>query len=404
MYRTTFNLHKLVSGPFANALTVCLCSEAYSPFRKTTSSMRLRCTDFSVRGRRHACVCIFLIENSAKAGERMLKKNTREIRFVRMTLLQKVKNSKEEPHIFQSSVNGQDALKECFSRLQQQYEKDPRSLNYLRNNNKLRRAIRCLSFGEDGLLTILWSIGDKDTTNPSFWHDTTDQIRSVSAAEDERVACSGHMVLSFEHVPQVGGYIACMEEVSQLGAMSIEETLNYFFSRYISIQRQDEAEPDKANELVVRVRIDPLASRDFEEAMMGRKPLAIIAETSGTASAFDEKYERIEKQSCTIKVGSSSTLEEFCNIFRALQSERKYKKYTIRYEDASKAKRSMSVSDSELEEHDLATYLFSQRDQIRIDVPIEQCCREIHTELERKMKALLLQEQKYVLRNYSEPQ
>ena len=51
---------------------------------------------------------------------------------------------------------------------------------------------------------------------------------------------------------------------------------------------------------------------------------------------------------------------------------------------------------------DLETYLFSQRDQIRLEVSIEQCCREIHAELERKMKDLLLKEQDYVLRNYSE--
>lgn len=332
----------------------------------------------------------------------MLKKNIREIRFVRISLLQKIKGSKEDTHEFQSSVNGQGALKECFLRLQRQYEKGPQSLNYLRNNGKLRRAIRRLSFGKDGFLTILWSVGDKDTTNPSFWHDTTDQIRSVSAADDERVACSGHMVLSFEYMPQLGGYIACMEEVSQLGATSIEETLNFFFSKYISIRRQDDTNPAKTYALTVRVRIDPLASRDFEEAMMGRKPLAIVAETDGTTSAFDEKFERMDKEFCTIKVKNSSTLEDFCNIFRSLKREKKYKKYTIKYEDANKAKRSMSVSDSELEEHDLETYLFSQRDQIRLEVSIEQCCREIHTELERKIKDLLLKEQDYVLHNYSE--
>ena len=332
----------------------------------------------------------------------MLKKNSREIRFVRISLLQKIKGSKEEAHKFQSQVNGKDALTECFLHLQRQYEKDPQSLNYLRNNGKLRRAIRRLSFGEDGILTILWSVGDKDTTNPSFWHDTTDQIRSVSVADDERVACSGHMVLSFEYMSQLGGYIACMEEVSQLGATSIEETLNFFFSKYISIQRQDDVDPDKAYDLAVRVRIDPLASRDFNEAMMGRKPLAIVAETAGTATAFDEKFERVDKESCTVKVKGASTLEEFFNIFRYIRGERKYKKYTIRYEDANKDKRSISVSDSELEEHDLETYLFSQRDQIRLEVSIEQCCREIHAELERKMKDLLLKEQDYVLRNYSE--
>lgn len=332
----------------------------------------------------------------------MLKKNSREIRFVRISLLQKIKGSREEAHEFQSPVNGQDALKECFSQLQKQYEKDTQSLNYLRNNGKLRKAIRRLSFGEDRLLTILWSVGDKDTTNPSFWHDTTNQIRSVSAADDERVACSGHMVLSFDYMPQLGGYIACMEEVSQLGAMSIEETLNFFFGKYISIRRQNESEPDKTYELAVRVRIDPLASRDFEEAMIGRKPLAIVAETAGTARAFDEKFERVDKESCTIKVKGTSTLEDFCDIFRYLKSEKKYKKYTIRYEDANKAKRSMSVSDSELEEHDLEIYLFCQRDQIRLEVAIEQCCREIHAELEKKMKGLLLKEQDYVLCNYSE--
>lgn len=326
----------------------------------------------------------------------MLKKNSREIRFVRISLLQKIKGSKEEAHKFQSQVNGKDALTECFLHLQRQYEKDPQSLNYLRNNGKLRRAIRRLSFGEDGILTILWSVGDKDTTNPSFWHDTTDQIRSVSAADDERVACSGHMVLNFEYISELGGYIACMEEVSQLGAMSIEETLNFFFSKYISIQRQDEVDPDKAYDLAVRVRIDPLASRDFEEAMKDRKPLAIVAETAGTASAFDEKFERVDKESCTIKVKGESSLEEFCNIFRFLKGERKYKKYTIRYEDANKAKRSMSMSDDELEEHDLETYLFSQRDQIRLETPIEQCCKEIHKELESKMIKLLENEKELV--------
>ena len=63
----------------------------------------------------------------------------------------------------------------------------------------------------------------------------------------------------------------------------------------------------------------------------------------------DEKFERVDKESCTIKVKGTSTLEDFCDIFRYLKNEKKYKKYTIRYEDVNKIKRSMSVSDSELE-------------------------------------------------------
>lgn len=159
----------------------------------------------------------------------LLKKNNREIRFLQLTLQQKIKNPREEAHEFQAPIDERDPLEACMLQLQQKYVEDPKNLSCLRNKDKLRHAIRSFSFDEEGrLLTILWGVGDKDTTNPSIWNDSTDLSRTVEVADDERVACTGHMVLSLAYMPQLRGYMACMEEIQQLGASNLENVLNNF--------------------------------------------------------------------------------------------------------------------------------------------------------------------------------
>ena len=335
----------------------------------------------------------------------LLKKNNREIRFLQLTLQQKIKNSREEAHEFQAPIDERDPLEACMLQLQQKYAEDPKNLSCLRHKDKLRHAIRSFSFDEaDRLLTILWGVGDKDTTNPSIWNDSTDLSRTVEVADDERVACTGHMVLSLAYMPQLRGYMACMEEVQQLGASNLENVLNHFFRQHISLQRQDEVDSHKAYPLAVRVKIAPLASRDFEEAMRGRRPIAIVAETAGTSSRFDEKFERTEKEYCMLKANRGASFAEFKERLRGLHQERRFKRYTIKYEELNKTQRSLSVNDSDLAQHDLDTYLFSQRDQFNLDRSIEQFCDEIHEELERKMKASLLAEQRKLLEEYQDPQ
>ena len=335
----------------------------------------------------------------------LLKKNNREIRFLQLTLQQKIKNSREEAHEFQAPIDERDPLEACMLQLPQKYVEDPKNLSCLRNKDKLRHAIRSFSFDEEGrLLTILWGVGDKDTTNPSIWNDSTDLSRTVEVADDERVACTGHMVLSLAYMPQLRGYMACMEEIQQLGASNLENVLNNFFRQHISLQRQDEVDSNKAYPLTVRVKISPLASRDFEEAMRGRRPIAIVAETAGTSSRFDEKFERTEKEYCMLKANRGASFAEFKERLRGLHQERRFKRYTIKYEELNKTQRSLSVNDSDLAQHDLDTYLFSQRDQIDLDRSIEQFCDEIHEELERKMKASLLAEQRKLLEDYQDPQ
>ena len=329
----------------------------------------------------------------------MLKKNYREIRFLKLTLLQKIQNSREEAHEFRGLIDGREPLEICLSQLQQKYAEDSNQLNHLQKKGRLRYAIRGFSSDENGCLTILWAVGDKDATNPGAWDDYTNQSRSMELGDHERVACTGHMVLSLTYMPQLCGYIACMEEIAQLGSSSLETVLNCFFRKYVSIKRKDETDPHKTHDLVVSVEIAPLASRDFEEVMMGRRPFAIVAETADSVSGFDENFERIEKEYCTLKAQKGTPLQEFKKMLNNLRRERRYQRYTIKYVEINKAQRSLSVSDSDLDQHDLDTFLFSQRDQINLDNSIEQFCKEIHKELERKMRASLLAEQRRILKD-----
>ena len=49
----------------------------------------------------------------------LLKKNNREIRFLQLTLQQKIKNSREEAHEFQAPIDERDPLEACMLQLQQ---------------------------------------------------------------------------------------------------------------------------------------------------------------------------------------------------------------------------------------------------------------------------------------------
>lgn len=328
----------------------------------------------------------------------MLKKNRRDVRFIKITLQSKTKNSSEELQDLPAEINGHSPLRVCLSQLYTQINNTEKPLSYPRNNGKLNRALRCISFDDNDFVTLLWGIGDKDTVNPCFWNDTTDSAREEQAKDGEKVACSGHVIISLQYMPQIAGYMACLEEVPNLSSTSLAEALNHLFNRYVHIFREDESDSNAPLQQTVRVNIETLASRSFDEAMMGgRCPIEIIAETTILGENFDENFSRSEKSLVRLKAKPDTLLEVFKQKFTAFRrANRGYQKYSIKYREADKTERTLVAENGFGDADSLDSYLFIHRDIISLDEEIKQFCPTIHSELEQKMKTLVSVEQRYL--------
>lgn len=327
----------------------------------------------------------------------MLKKKTRNVRFLKITLTHKRKNSKEIPRTLKQLINDNDPLKECLCQLASKLNASQESLIHKTQQEQICRALRRLSF-DGSCVTMLWGTGDKGTADPCFWNDVTDEVREEQAGDKERVSCSGHMVISLNYMQQLDGYMACVEDVPGLSTTALANALNSFLGQHVQIIL--ETEEKKNINQTVRVNMDILASRDFDEAMRGRTPLALIAETIADRSEFDEFFAMKEKKTLVFKAEANTPLKEFKNIFSFLRKKKpEYKKYTVKYRENNRAERSMSIESREQDNNDLDSYLFIQRDTISLDTDIKQFCNEVHEELARKMKNLLLAEQRYLNEN-----
>ena len=327
----------------------------------------------------------------------MLKKKSRNVRFLKFTLTHKTKNSRETPRTLQQSINGIEPLKECLRQLENKLNASQEGLTHKTQKGQVCRALRRLSF-DDSCVIMLWGTGDKGTADPCFWNDVTDEVREEQAGDEERVSCSGLVLIILKYIQQLEVYMACVEDVPVLTTTALANSLNSFFGQHVQIILENE-EKKNVNQ-TVQVKVDTLASRDFDEAMRGRIPLALIAETIADHGDFDEFFAMTEKKALTLKAEANTPLEKFKEVFSSLRKKKpEYKKYTVKYRESNRAVRSISIESREQDADNLDCYLFVQRDTILLNTDIKQFCDEVHEELAKKMKNLLLAEQRYLNEN-----
>jgi len=299
-------------------------------------------------------------------------------------------------------------LEETLDRIRKILQQEGLIINTYRKD-KLIVGLRKIMFVKKDdkrvFVKILWSVGDKDVVNPTYWNPNTDMARVTEKGDEEALGHSCHVVISLEKIRN-GAYICSMERAPRMGTKLLTTSLNYIF-RKLAVKEIPISEK-KILCCYPSVNISIYPSETLIQTLEHGEITGIIMRNSVPgAQDFDEITEQT-RISSSIRLRPKgkkiSALRYLPSLLPAIKKGGKklnadITDVTIQYTEENTAKSLSFEYDSNIEHEDEIG--FNRTEKVHTSEEIPSFCEDFHVELASKMCKILTSEQLKVQKKHA---
>ncbi|WP_243359339.1 hypothetical protein [Fundidesulfovibrio terrae] len=252
--------------------------------------------------------------------------------------------------------------------------------------------IRDFIVDEDGgAVTLLINYSDKNVSNPVFENLETGDLREEPKLAGEGVAVSVHLVISMSD-SKSGGNLAVLECIPGVGRGLIGPFINYLLRKGSNYTFKNENGVDQ--KCRPKVYFEALASQELKDDLdNGALKEFQLVKYKKAIKDFDQDDE-IEPLSSTValsvkKAFKSDAAFSLMDRIRKKGKKEGYSEIRVRLKNKWGKERTISFGVSK---NDAQSIAYGKYDFVSTAEVIKQCTHEIHGELNKKMKKMLMKE------------
>jgi hypothetical protein len=257
-------------------------------------------------------------------------------------------------------------------------------------NNTRTISIRNICECEDGFLSILLNSADSRKPNPTFEHLETGEQRTEKKKDKEGIGDSVHVVIDLNPYDMGTRHLCLIEQVPGFSKTQILQFLDVE-SRQVCPQKAfkdlegKEAITGPKLDLAI---LDDTITQDIQKG--GTINGITLISDHAKGDEFDsEAWMESSKKELEIKVKKGTAIQALKQWVKDKKVKEKYNRFKVNYKTSSGKSRSALAQEKE----DSFDFAFGRVEVIKLADPIESSAlKEIHTELNQRMKELLTKE------------
>lgn len=257
-------------------------------------------------------------------------------------------------------------------------------------NSAMAISIRYICECENGFLSILLNSADSRKPNPTFEHLETGEQRTERKKEKEGIGDSVHVVIDLNPYDMGTRHLCLIEQVPGFSKSRILQFLDVE-SRQVCQQKifldleGKECVTGPKLELAI---LDDTIDQDIEKGGT-INGITLISDHAKGDEFDNEAWMESSKKELEIKVKKGTAVQAIKQWVKDKNVKKKYNRFKVNYKTSS----GKSKSALALEKEDSLDFAFGRVEVVNLQTPIESSAlKEIHPELNRKMKELLEKE------------
>ncbi|MEZ9627854.1 hypothetical protein [Aliivibrio fischeri] len=240
-------------------------------------------------------------------------------------------------------------------------------------------------------LALLIQYVDSDASDPSFGKMDTGDIRVVPKEENEGLSVTAHLVIDLKSINEAMPTVhhAVLEDVNGINKTNISSALTRILRDCTDLDFINE-ENQNRNKCRPQVKLDVNAGHKLKELLDKGFVAGFKAVKYQTDVKLDEEGDLELKEECIILKSKHKRGEAALEMIKKaakLAKDKEFSRLMVRYQNDNKKQSTFNVS---TREENFTDGLFAKSEKIILTDTIQQCEKELHKELTKKMVNYLL--------------